>query len=101
VKRQLPPLCGIALGLLVMRAVDVYWLIAPSGPDVPADRSRVSWMDLPLLAGVGGVWFYVFVAMLRRRPLLARAELDPEEAAALVQRIREQRREGGAGAQPA
>jgi hypothetical protein len=39
-------------------------------------------MDLPLLLGIGGIWFFGFVAMLHRRPLLARVEYDPDEAAA-------------------
>jgi hypothetical protein len=38
-------------------------------------------MDLPLLLGIFGIWFAVFVAMLRRRPLVARVEMDEEEAA--------------------
>jgi hypothetical protein len=35
--------------------------------------------SIPLVVGIGGVWFFVFVAMLRRRPLLARSEEDPVE----------------------
>jgi hypothetical protein len=75
-KRHLPFLAALAVALLVLRVVDVHWLIAPSGPERGA---RATWMDVPLVLGIGGIWFYLFVAMLRRRPLLARPEEDPEE----------------------
>jgi hypothetical protein len=78
-KRDLRILTSLALLLLVMRMLDAYWLIAPSGPE---NRRHVSWMDLPLLVGILGLWFAMFVAMLRRRPLVARVEMDEEEAEA-------------------
>ena len=34
-----------------------------------------------LVFGIGGIWFFMFVAMLRRRPLIARPEYDPDELA--------------------
>jgi hypothetical protein len=77
VKRHLPFLTALAGFLLFMRLIDVNWLIAPSSPHGAHGR----WVSLPLVLGIGGIWFYVFVAMLRRRPLLARPELDPDEAA--------------------
>jgi hypothetical protein len=78
-KRKLEAISILAVLLLIMRALDVYWLIAPSGPETP--RSHVSWMDLPLLLGIFGIWFAVFVSILRRRPLVASVELTDEEAA--------------------
>ena len=76
-KRHLPFLTTLAGGLLFMRLIDVNWLIAPSAPGGLHGR----WISVPLVVGIGGIWFYVFVAMLRRRPLLARTEELPEEAA--------------------
>ena len=35
---------------------------------------------ISLALGIGGIWFYLFVVLLRRRPLLARSEEDPEHA---------------------
>jgi hypothetical protein len=85
-KRHLRILAGLALALLILRALDVYWLVAPSPGGRPAHMSaghisHVSWMDLPLLLGIGGVWFVLFVGILRRRPLLPHPEdlLDEEE----------------------
>ena len=79
-KRDLKFLSSVAIMVLVVRALDVYWIIAPSSGPTHDDRQKVSWMDFPLLIGMFGLWFAMFVAMLRRRPLLAREELDPEEA---------------------
>lgn len=93
-KQRLRMLTLLACVLLVLRALDTYWLIAPSFTDHPG-RRHVSWMDLPLLIGIGGLWFFMFVAMLRRRPLLARVELSPEEAAEAEAKAHAH---GGAGA---
>jgi hypothetical protein len=84
-KRDLKVITSVALLILVMRAVDVYWLIAPSSAS-DEHRSHLSWMDLPLLIGMFGLWFAAFVAMLRRRPLVARVEMDEEEAAAATEK---------------
>jgi hypothetical protein len=74
-KRHLPFLAALAMALLVLRLIDVHWLIAPSGPERGA---KATWMEIPLALGIGGIWFYVFVGLLRRRPLLARSEEEPE-----------------------
>jgi hypothetical protein len=59
---------AIAGGVLVMRWVDLYWLIAPSFlRDV-----RIHWMDAALLLLIGGVWIYVFTDQLMKRELVAR-----------------------------
>lgn len=94
-KQQFLILTTLALGLLIMRALDVYWLIAPSGADVPVGRRHVSVLDLPMLLGVGGIWFYVFVLILRRRGprLVAREETSADEVLA--------KEGGGAGANAA
>jgi hypothetical protein len=100
-KRDLRFLSALAAMILVMRALDVYWLIAPSsGPNEL--RPRVSWMDLPLVVGMFGLWFAVFVAMLRRRPLVARVEMDEEEAAAAAAKAAHHNHShgGAAGASP-
>jgi hypothetical protein len=76
-KRHLPFLTALATFILILRVIDVNWLIAPSAPK----GARVNWVSIPLLLGIGGIWFFVFVGQLRRRPLLAKPELDPEEQA--------------------
>jgi hypothetical protein len=63
--------------------IDVNFLIVPSTPNRPGVQlgRGIGLTSIPLLVGIGGVWFFVFVAMLRRRPLLARTEEDPVERA--------------------
>jgi len=94
IKRYLPFITGLAAGLLVVRAIDVLWLVAPSTP--PYVRTGdVVWLAVPLLIGIGGIWFWAFVAMLRRRPLLARPEVNPEEPGADRPPAREYGTSGG------
>ncbi|HEY6291906.1 MAG TPA: hypothetical protein VI455_10150 [Terriglobia bacterium] len=60
-------LAGLSVTILIMEWVDLYWMISPSFfPQGP----RLSWMDLTLFAGIGGVWVAYFVAQLKKRPLM-------------------------------
>jgi hypothetical protein len=63
IKRRAAALGGIALALLVLRWLDLYWLVAPS-----FHRAELGfdWMDCSALIGVGGVWCGVFLWNLRR-----------------------------------
>lgn len=67
-KRALRMLAAIAVGLLIMRAVDTYWVVMPG---VIPPGSSVSWMDLVTFLAVGGLWTAAFVRQLRGVPLLA------------------------------
>lgn len=81
-------LTGVAVGLLVMRLVDLYWITAPafSGHGYHAGPLHLHWLDLALPVGIGGLWLAFFLWQLGRRPLLAlndprfTAELLGEEA---------------------
>jgi hypothetical protein len=66
-KRNARALAFVALWLIFARYVDVYWLVVPSFEE---GGLRVHWMDLLAPIGVGGVWFWLFVGRLERRPLL-------------------------------
>lgn len=66
-KRNVRRLSIVAVLLLVMRWVDVYWLAAPAfSPDHP----HMHWLDLVLPVALGGVWVGLFARQLRKRPLL-------------------------------
>jgi hypothetical protein len=67
-KRNLLPLARLAAGLLVLRLIDVLWLVAPSSPTEYA--GGLYWTDLFAPIGVGGVWLAAFLWMLRRAPLV-------------------------------
>jgi len=67
VKRSFSLLATVACGMLVMRLIELFWLIAPS-----AGRHQLSlhWMDLTAVVGVGGVWLAAFLWQLRRRAIV-------------------------------
>lgn len=76
-KRNLRLLGGVAAGVLVMRAVDVLWMVAPSSLG-PAPH-HVSWADFVSPLAVGGVWFACFLWVLVRQPLIPQAFRVPAE----------------------
>jgi hypothetical protein len=66
-KRNARLLSMVAIGVVSMRFVDLYWLVTPAfSPRVLS----VHWLDLATLVGVGGVWLAFFVNQLKGRPLL-------------------------------
>jgi hypothetical protein len=73
-------LSKVALLIIVMRYVDLFWLIGPSH-----HAGHASWADYvaPIVApiGLGGVWFAFFLRQLKSRPLLPIG--DPELEGAL------------------
>ncbi|MBI4458936.1 MAG: hypothetical protein HY648_02615 [Acidobacteria bacterium] len=66
-KRDGRTLAALALLLLLMRAVDLFWLVVPGFS--PA-RFQIHWMDIAAAIGVGGLWVTFFCGHLMRRPLL-------------------------------
>jgi hypothetical protein len=72
-KRRAKWLATLALFILVMRLVDMFYLIGPSGR-VTAGAVQggfvVSWMDLVAPVAVGGIWLWWFFGELLKRPLV-------------------------------
>src|SRR5262249_43311004 len=62
-KRSLTVLPRLAVGLLVMRLVDLYWLLAPS---FYGRTLKVHWMDAAAPIGVGGLWLWYFLRQFER-----------------------------------
>jgi hypothetical protein len=71
-KRHSRSLRGVCLLILVMHWIDLIWLVIPASSE--AASPRIPWIEIPLcalaLAGVGGIWTAVFVARLKRLPLV-------------------------------
>ena len=67
VKREPGLLIKVAVGLLIVRYVDLFWLIAP---EFHAAGVSVSWLDVVLPLTLGSIWLGCFVWQLRGRPLL-------------------------------
>ena len=71
VKRQAKTVGMVALWILAVRVVDVFWLVRP---EFPQTGFALHWLDLALPIGLGGVWLGVFAQQLKTRPLLPLGE---------------------------
>jgi len=66
-----------AVWILVARLIDIFWIVEPpfrnasaSSPLATSTGFTVYWTDAAAFIGLGGIWLYVFLGQLRRRPLL-------------------------------
>lgn len=76
IKRHARWLALIAVFVLVMRAVDLFYLIAPN--PLPGQHEVghagehffITWMDFVAPLAIGGLWLYLFFWNLKKRPLM-------------------------------
>ena len=66
-KRNAGKLVIVAILILFMRLVDVFWTIAPN---FTGAAFHLSWMDLAAPIGIGGLWLSFFLRELTRRSLI-------------------------------
>lgn len=78
VKRSARFLPKLAVFVILMRAVDLFWLTAP---EFSPTGFRVTWLDFAAPLGIGGIWLAYFAWQLKGRPLLPLG--DPQLAAAI------------------
>jgi hypothetical protein len=67
-KRNARLLARVAILVLIMRWVDVYWQVAPL---FRHQGFPFHWLDPVTLVAVGGLWIWFFLYQLKRRSLLA------------------------------
>lgn len=77
IKRDFKLLRAVAVLVIVMRFVDLYWMVAP---DFLKGRFSVSWMDFAVPIGLGGIWLATFLWQLEQRPLMPVGDPQLEEA---------------------
>ena len=65
--KKSPWLARVAIFILVMRLVDITWLIAPT---FEHHGLPIHWMNVAIPAGLVGVWLCLFARNLRGRPLM-------------------------------
>ena len=80
-KRNAKALATLAMFVLAMRTVDLFWLTAP---EFSASHFRVHWMDIAAPIGMGGLWITFFVWQLKRHPLLPIGDPQLSDALALA-----------------
>ncbi len=81
-KRNISALWKIAALVFFAHLVEVYWLIVPSfGKE--ASSLRPSLLDVVAPIGIGGIWLWAFLWILKGRPLMVAH--DPELLPALKQ----------------
>ena len=76
-KRNFKLLRAVAIVVIAMRFVDLYWIVAP---DFQGAQFTVSWMDFLLPIGLGGIWLGWFLWQLAQRPLMPVGDPHLEEA---------------------
>jgi hypothetical protein len=75
-KRNFKLLRNIAVFILLMRFVDLYWLTKPFG----YENFHFTWMDITAPAGMVGLWLAYFFTNLQQRPLIPANDPNLEEA---------------------
>jgi hypothetical protein len=66
-KRSVPVLSAVAVGLVGMRLVDLFWLVVPAFHHTGV---AIHWMDLMAPVGIGGIWVALFVWQLQGQSLV-------------------------------
>lgn len=73
-----PVAISVVVGiLLVMRLVDLYWIVVPG---LDREGIHVNWMQFTTPVGLGAIWLAAFCWELKRRPLLPLGAPNLEEA---------------------
>jgi cellulose synthase/poly-beta-1,6-N-acetylglucosamine synthase-like glycosyltransferase len=65
-KRSKLVLSGIALCVMFMSLVDLFWLIVPAF--LPG-QAMIHWSDIAAVAGIGGIWVYLYARAVKASPL--------------------------------
>src|SRR5260370_282501 len=79
VKKHPERLRVLAIWMICVRVVDVFWIVAPA---FRQHGLEVYWTDLAALLGIGGIWIAFFIRPLKSRPLLPAN--DPKDTYSLA-----------------
>ena len=83
-KRRLATLSAIAAFVVIMRLVDIFWMVMPAFLAV----FSFDWLDLALPVALGGLWIAMFLGQLKQHSLL------PLNHPRLLEVLEQQRQEG-------
>jgi hypothetical protein len=71
---------AIAIYLVIIHAIDVYYLVEPNFNDVAGPHFTFSWLDITAPIGFGGLWLAMFFRNLTALPLLPLGAPDLNKA---------------------
>ena len=77
IKDRAETIAVVAIVVLVMRYIAIYWLVAPSWY---GENFHYSWIDFTSLLGIGGVWMAAFINQLKGQTIIPIHETWVEEA---------------------
>ena len=77
VKREAALILKVAIGILFIRLVDLFWLISP---EFHQTGVSVSWLDVVLPLTLGSIWLSCFIGQLRGRAILPVHDPEFDEA---------------------
>jgi hypothetical protein len=76
-KRNPWTLCVVVAILLIMRFVDLFWIVMP---EIYKSGLRVHWLNFTVPIALGGIWLGIFLWELKKRPLLPLQAPNLEQA---------------------
>lgn len=79
-KKNPKTISAIALFIICVRVVDVFWLVEPNFVDVNHPVFKISWLDIIAPLGFGGLWLAMYFHTLPTRTLLPLGEPNLEKA---------------------
>jgi hypothetical protein len=79
-KKNPKTISSIAIFIICIRVVDVFWLVEPNFVNVNHPVFTVSWLDFVAPIGFGGLWLAMFFRTLPTRPLLPLGEPNLQKA---------------------
>lgn len=83
-KRRAGAIASIALFILFMRLVDMYWQIAPTNrvlaTTIEPGAFHLDWLDIAAPIAIGGIWLWYFYGQLMKRPIVPANDPYFEEA---------------------
>src|SRR5207244_1539522 len=83
-KKSSERLATLALLILIMRVVDVIWLIEPAFNKSAEEHFHLSWMDAVAPLAFGGLWIAAFAWQLQKRALVPLNDPQLEQALEVV-----------------
>jgi hypothetical protein len=77
-KRRVHVMLGLCSALIVLRWLDLFWQIGPSGDNPYPKVGKIwSWMDVIFPIGMGGLWLAWFLWLSADRPLMPAGDVVP------------------------